>query len=535
MLGTEIDAIDGQKEAKNNKQTYNKIEKDDHRQKITMQHEQSFKEPSYSEEPMVSVWEESSDEEDLVRERKRAKGKQSTLIRCSLRPLQKHLRASVDFSFLLSGINEFIDRDPLKDKLLRIFKPKTPKSSPMLDSTQTLLTPKPGCTSDEDERPTGAPVRSGSSITSMTALTRRKVLDESRNPVSSDLEPLTETVEEQVGQSDVAQHEADPHAASDRQLELAGRQHVADPKIGRAPPLTRHAFTGPRLRRSRESINSETSSGRNATTIIDANARKALPTRDYPVHTLGHAFMSYTNTDRPRKNSRDTGEESSSSSGSPTESLRGGNYIGVSNGFPCALAKVDSGYHSVIAQCSMTSLKQLSSVSITSGAKPQSRRKRSEPDCTIQPVHPEQDDAPHEHKPRPIPEEDKEEAIDSTAKTPIDEDIREHSLTPPKTPTSLPSFHGDQPQRTAAAEKPEANQTGATDIRADPISKEVDHPNDVASEKRQISLALPTNLPPKTKPTLEIDTSVSGPVTSDAFICHDNVVMEKHGSLNVSA
>ncbi|PQE03382.1 serine threonine- kinase nak1 protein [Rutstroemia sp. NJR-2017a BBW] len=497
MLLTEIDAIDGQKEAKNNKQTYNEIEKDD-RQKITMQHEQSLKEPSYSEEPMVSVWEESSDEEDLVRERKRAK-----------------------------------DRDPLKDKLLRIFKPKTPKSLPMLDSTQPLLTPKPSSTSDDDERPTGVPVRSGSSTTSMTALTRRKAPDESRNPVGGDLEPSTETVEEQVGQSDIAQHEADPHAASDRRLQLAGRQHVADPKIGWAPPLTTHTFTGPRLRRSREPLNSETSPERNATTSIDADVRKALPTHDYPAHALSHAFMSYTNTDRPRKNSRDAGGESSSSSGSSTESLHGVNNIGISSGFPCALAKVDSGYHSVIAQCSMTSLKQLSSVSITSGAKPQSRRKRSEPDCTVQPVHPEQDDAPHERKPRPIPEDDKEEAIDSTTKTPIDEGIREHPLTPPKTPTSLPSFHGDQPQRTAAAEKPEASQTGATNTRADPISKEVDHPSDVALEKRQISLTLPTNLPSKTKPTLEIDTSVSGPVASDLLVCHDDVVVEKHGYLNV--
>ncbi|PQE10099.1 serine threonine- kinase nak1 protein [Rutstroemia sp. NJR-2017a BVV2] len=501
MPQMEIDTIDGQQEAKNNKQTYNEIEKEDRRQKITMQHEQNFKEPSYSGEPMVSVWEESSDEEDLVTERKRAE-----------------------------------DRDPLKDKLLRIFKPKTPKSSPMLDSTQPLLTPKPDCTSDEDERPTGVPVRSGPSITSMTALTRRKVLDESRNPVGGDLEPLTETAEEQVGQRDIAQHEADPHAASDRRLKLAVRQHVADPKSGRAPPLTRHAFTGPRLRRSREPINSETSPERNAPTIIDADAGKALPTHDYPAHALSHAFMSYTNTDRPREKCREAGEESASnSSESPTESLRGVNHIGVSSGFPCALAKVDSGYHSVIAQCSMSSLKQLSSVSITSGAKPHSRSKRSEthPDCTIQPVHPEQDDAPNERKPRPIPEEEKEEAIGSTTKTPVDGDIREHPLTPPETPTSLPSFHGDQPQRTAAAEKPEASQTGATDIHADPISKEVDHPNDVASEKRQISLALPTNLPPKTKPTLEIDTSVSGPVTSDAFICHDDVVVEKHGSLNV--
>jgi hypothetical protein len=539
MLATlqlEID-VDDQKEGKSIQKQYNNTEKV-HQQEITMLHEQKSKEPLYSGEPTVSVWESSSDEEDLVMERKRAKGKQSTPRMSNLWPCQKDLRADLDFSFLPSGVNnKIIERDPLKDKLRRMFKHKPSKSPPMLDANQPILTPRLGSASDDDERPTGARVGLIPSIPPMNDSPRRKFLDDFCNPISGNLGVLTETMEEEVDRRNAVQNEADLCAASDRRLNLSGRQHVADPKIGRAPPLTRRALTAPRLRRSREPLNSETFTQPIAPTIIEADAPQNLPIRDDPAHVLGPAFMPYKNTNRPREGSIQAGEEcSSTSSGSPTESLPGVN-IGLSSGFPYALAKVDSGYHSVITQCSINSLKQASLVSSTGGSKLHSRIKRTEthPDYTIQPIHPEQDVAPNERKTRPIPEEEKEEAIDSTTKGHFVEDhVREHPLTPPETPTSLLSFPENQPQRTAAAEKPEASQTGATDIIVDPISKEFNLPKDVAPEKRQISLPLPTKLPPRTKPALEIDTSVSVPVTSGALICHGNVVVEKYGCLNVS-
>ncbi|APA09070.1 hypothetical protein sscle_04g038400 [Sclerotinia sclerotiorum 1980 UF-70] len=203
---------------------------------------------------------------------------------------KENRNADPAFAYLPKGLNNKIrDRDPLKAKLKRLFKPKKKVVHKPLDRSQPVATPRLGYRFD---RPPPAPARYIPPIAPAKDLSQHNELDKRGAILGCEFQALAETTEEREKHIRQAQFEFELRKATERRLRLEGRQQFNDPKIGRAPPITRRAFLEPARQRQTRENRSESMPLNFAATpkIAEKKPRESLPTEKSRPHEWDHAF-----------------------------------------------------------------------------------------------------------------------------------------------------------------------------------------------------------------------------------------------------
>lgn len=160
---------------------------------------------------------------------------------------KENKNADPNFAYLPKGLNNKIrNKDPLKAKLRRLFKPKKKTIQKPLDRSQPVATPKLRYRTD---RPTPAPERYIPQIAPARKLDGKIELDKTGASLCGEFQTLAETQEERDKHVEQAQFQHELRKATEQKLRLEGREQVNDPKIGRAPPITCRALIEPTLPR----------------------------------------------------------------------------------------------------------------------------------------------------------------------------------------------------------------------------------------------------------------------------------------------
>ncbi|ATZ51128.1 hypothetical protein BCIN_06g05600 [Botrytis cinerea B05.10] len=168
---------------------------------------------------------------------------------------KENKNADPNFAYLPKGLNNKIrNKDPLKAKLRRLFKPKKKTIQKPLDRSQPVATPKLRYRTD---RPTPAPERYIPPIAPARKLDGNIELDKTGASLCGEFQTLAETQEERDKHVEQAQFQHELRKATEQKLRLEGREHVNDPKIGRAPPITCRALIEPTLPRQTRRNRSE--------------------------------------------------------------------------------------------------------------------------------------------------------------------------------------------------------------------------------------------------------------------------------------
>ncbi|TEY63692.1 hypothetical protein BOTCAL_0152g00090 [Botryotinia calthae] len=168
---------------------------------------------------------------------------------------KENKNADPNFAYLPKGLNNKIrNKDPLKAKLRRLFKPKKKAIQKPLDRSQPVATPKLRYRTD---RPTPAPERYVPPIAPARKLDGKIELDKTGASLCGEFQTLAETQEERDKHVEQAQFQHELRKATEQKLRLEGREQVNDPKIGRAPPITRRALIEPTLPRQTRRNRSE--------------------------------------------------------------------------------------------------------------------------------------------------------------------------------------------------------------------------------------------------------------------------------------
>ncbi|TGO52267.1 hypothetical protein BCON_0144g00040 [Botryotinia convoluta] len=160
---------------------------------------------------------------------------------------KENKNADPNFAYLPKGLNNKIrNKDPLKAKLRRLFKPKKKSIHKPIDRSQPVATPKLRYRTD---RPTPAPERYIPPIAPARKLDGKIELDKTGASLGGEFQVLAETQEERDKHVEQAQFQHELRKATEQRLRLEGREQVNDPKIGRAPPIARRALIEPTLSR----------------------------------------------------------------------------------------------------------------------------------------------------------------------------------------------------------------------------------------------------------------------------------------------
>ncbi|KAF7871846.1 hypothetical protein EAF04_003953 [Stromatinia cepivora] len=224
----------------------------------------------------------------------------------AIRAARKENRnADPAFAYLPKGLNNKIrDRDPLGAKLKRLFKPKKKVVHKPLDRSQPVATPRLGYRLD---RPSPAPARHIPPIAPAKELSEKNELDKRGAILGGEFQALAETTEEREKHVKQAQFQHELRKATEKRLRLEGREQVNDPKIGRAPPITRRALLEPARQRQKRENRSESNiplSFAATPTIAEVNPLEVLPTEKARPHVWDHAFGKSTQKTRPNDSTK---------------------------------------------------------------------------------------------------------------------------------------------------------------------------------------------------------------------------------------
>ncbi|KAF7917287.1 hypothetical protein EAE99_009298 [Botrytis elliptica] len=158
---------------------------------------------------------------------------------------KENKNADPNFAYLPKGLNNKIrNKDPLKAKIRRLFKPKKKNVNKPIDRSQPVATPKLRYRTDQ---PTPAPERYVPPIAPARKLDAKIELDKTGACLGGEFQVLTITQEERDKHVEQAQFQHELRKATEQRLRLEGRAQVNDPKIGRAPPIARRALIEPAL------------------------------------------------------------------------------------------------------------------------------------------------------------------------------------------------------------------------------------------------------------------------------------------------
>ncbi|KAJ8059202.1 hypothetical protein OCU04_012173 [Sclerotinia nivalis] len=228
----------------------------------------------------------------------------------AIRAARKENRnADPAFAYLPKGLNNKIrDKDPLRAKLRRLFKPKKKVVHKPLDRSQPVATPRLGYRFD---RPSPAPARYIPPIAPAKELSEKNKLDKRGAILGGEFQALAETTEEREKHVRQAQFQYELRKATEKRLRLEGREQLNDPKIGRAPPITRRALLEPaRQRQTREHRSESIPLNFAATpTIAEGKPRENLPTEKARPHVWDHAFGKSTQIRRPNDSTETSVED----------------------------------------------------------------------------------------------------------------------------------------------------------------------------------------------------------------------------------
>ncbi|TGO24164.1 hypothetical protein BPAE_0110g00220 [Botrytis paeoniae] len=160
---------------------------------------------------------------------------------------KENKNADPNFAYLPKGLNNKIrNKDPLKAKIRRLFKPKKKNVHKPIDRSQPVATPKLRYRTDQ---PTPAPERYVPLIAPARKLDAKIELDKMGACLGGEFQVLAVTQEERDKHVEQAQFQHELRKATEQRLRLEGREQVNDPKIGRAPPIARRALIEPTLSR----------------------------------------------------------------------------------------------------------------------------------------------------------------------------------------------------------------------------------------------------------------------------------------------
>ncbi|KAF5875443.1 putative serine threonine-protein kinase nak1 protein [Botrytis fragariae] len=160
---------------------------------------------------------------------------------------KENKNADPNFAYLPKGLNNKIrNKDPLKAKIRRLFKPKKKNVHKPIDRSQPVATPKLRYRTDQS---TPAPERYIPPIAPARKLDGTIELDKTGAYLGGEFQVLAVTQEERDKHVEQAQFQHELRKATEQRLRLEGREQVNDPKIGRAPPIARRAFIEPTLSR----------------------------------------------------------------------------------------------------------------------------------------------------------------------------------------------------------------------------------------------------------------------------------------------
>ncbi|KAF7895706.1 uncharacterized protein EAF01_009668 [Botrytis porri] len=160
---------------------------------------------------------------------------------------KENKNADPNFAYLPKGLNNKIrNKDPLKAKIRRLFKPKKKNIQKPIDRSQPVATPKLRFRS---EQPTPAPERYVPPIAPARKLDGKVELDKTGACLGGEFQVLAMTQEERDKHVEQAQLQHELRKATEQRLRMEGREQVNDPKIGRAPPVACRALIEPTLSR----------------------------------------------------------------------------------------------------------------------------------------------------------------------------------------------------------------------------------------------------------------------------------------------
>ncbi|TGO08522.1 hypothetical protein BTUL_0204g00010 [Botrytis tulipae] len=158
---------------------------------------------------------------------------------------KENKNADPNFAYLPKGLNNKIrNKDPLKAKLKRLFKPKKKIIHKPIDRSQPVATPKLRYRTDQ---PTPAPERYIPPIAPARKLNGNIELNKAGASLGGEFQVLAQTQEERDKHVEQAQLQHELRKATKQRLRLEGREQLNDPKIGRAPPIARRALIKPAL------------------------------------------------------------------------------------------------------------------------------------------------------------------------------------------------------------------------------------------------------------------------------------------------
>ncbi|TGO41856.1 hypothetical protein BHYA_0015g00190 [Botrytis hyacinthi] len=168
---------------------------------------------------------------------------------------KENKNADPNFAYLPKGLNNKIrNKDPLKAKLRRLFKPRKKNIHKPIDRSQPVATPKLRHRSDQ---PTPAPERYIPPIAPARKLDGNIELGKTGASLGGEFQVLAQTQEERDKHVEQAQFQHELRKATEQRLRLEGREQVNDPKIGRAPPIARRGLIEPALSKQTRKNRSE--------------------------------------------------------------------------------------------------------------------------------------------------------------------------------------------------------------------------------------------------------------------------------------
>ncbi|RAL66876.1 hypothetical protein DID88_007658 [Monilinia fructigena] len=147
-----------------------------------------------------------------------------------------------NFIYLPKGLNNKIkDRDPLRAKLGRLFRPRKKKiTHQLLDRTQPVSTPKLGYRTDRSKP---APPRCAPPIAPARVLGETVEGNKTGSSLGRNFQAYwVATEKERADHVKEVQLQHDSRKATDMKLRLEGREQINDPLIGRAPPIKSARF-----------------------------------------------------------------------------------------------------------------------------------------------------------------------------------------------------------------------------------------------------------------------------------------------------
>lgn len=157
-------------------------------------------------------------------------------------------RADPQFAHLPKGANTPIShKESIVARIRRFTNPKEPEPSPAPSKRSSERVPAPLLNGFENATP--APARYIPPVGTPKDTPQSPGFDQFGNPFGGEFGVLHQTPEERAKRIKEIEKEAEWRTLSNKSLSMQGRQHLNDPAIGRAPPLSRRQLIEPLRRR----------------------------------------------------------------------------------------------------------------------------------------------------------------------------------------------------------------------------------------------------------------------------------------------